>query len=44
LLKKLNAGDYAGAAAELLRWDKVGGKVLPGLAKRRKAEMEIFLG
>lgn len=38
LAKKLNAGDYAGACAELLRWTKAGGRVLPGLVKRRQAE------
>lgn len=31
LLRKLNAGDYAGAADEFLRWNKAGGKVLNGL-------------
>lgn len=43
LLKKLNAKDYKGAAAEFLRWNKAGGKVLNGLVKRRNAEMELFL-
>lgn len=42
LLKKLNFGDYAGAGAELLKWKYVGGKVLPGLERRRKAEYELF--
>lgn len=42
LLKKLNAGDYAGAREELLRWNKAGGKVLSGLDARRKAEYAIF--
>lgn len=42
LLKKLNAGDYSGAADEFLRWDKAGGKVLPGLVKRREAEKQLF--
>ena len=48
LLRKLNAGDYAGAADELLRWDKatVRGHLveLPGLAKRRAYERDVFLG
>jgi lysozyme len=35
LVRKLNAGDYAGACAEISRWDKQSGKVLPGLTKRR---------
>ena len=43
LLRKLNAGDREGAADELLRWNKGGGKVLPGLVKRREAERRLFL-
>jgi lysozyme len=43
LLKKLNAKDYAGAANEFERWNKGGGKVLPGLVKRRVAEKALFL-
>ena len=43
LLKKLNAGDFAGAAAEFPKWNKAGGKVLPGLVKRREAERTLFL-
>ncbi|AUT96797.1 lysozyme [Citrobacter europaeus] len=30
LLRKLNAGDYTGAADEFLLWNKAGGKVLNG--------------
>ena len=44
LLRKLNAGDYAGAADEFLRWNKAGGKVLNGLTRRREAERALFLG
>ncbi|MFT8522819.1 lysozyme [Gluconobacter oxydans] len=48
LLRKLNAGDYAGAADELLRWDKatVNGHLveLTGLARRRACERDVFLG
>lgn len=43
LLKKLNAGDYAGAADEFPKWNKAGGKVLNGLVKRRAAERAFFL-
>ena len=43
LLKKLNKGDYEGAANELLRWNKANGKVLAGLTRRRKAEKALFL-
>src|SRR5918997_1245886 len=35
LLKKLNAGDFAGAAGEFAKWNKAGGKVLAGLTRRR---------
>ncbi|MBJ9570638.1 lysozyme [Citrobacter braakii] len=43
LLRKLNVGDYAGAADEFLRWNKAGGKVLNGLTRRREAERALFL-
>jgi lysozyme len=43
LLKKLNAGDYSGAADELLRWNKAGGKEVAGLTRRRAAERKLFL-
>lgn len=43
LLKKLNAGDYAGAAAEMPKWNRAGGKILNGLTRRRLAEKELFL-
>ncbi|HDR2337911.1 lysozyme [Enterobacter cloacae] len=43
LLRKLNAGDYATAADEFLRWNKAGGKVLNGLTRRREAERALFL-
>lgn len=43
LIKKLNAGDYAGAADEFGKWVNAGGKKLPGLVKRRAAEREVFL-
>lgn len=42
LLKKLNAGDYAGAASEFERWNKAGGRELAGLTRRRKAERYLF--
>ena len=43
LLRKLNAGDYAAAADEFLRWNKAGGKALNGLTRRREAERALFL-
>jgi len=38
LLKKINAGDFDAVPAELMKWTKGGGKVLPGLVRRRQAE------
>ena len=47
LSRKLNAGDYAGAAREFPRWNKAnqGGRLvaLPGLTRRRIAEQNLFL-
>jgi len=42
LLKKLNVGNYTGAADEFPKWNKGGGKVLPGLVTRRAAEKKLF--
>ena len=42
LLRKLNDSDFDGAAAEFKRWDKAGGKELPGLLRRRLAEAALF--
>ena len=42
-LRKLNAGDYAGAADALTMWTKYNGKVLAGLVRRRKEERALFL-
>ena len=44
LLRLVNARDYAGAAAQFLRWNRAGGKVLPGLTRRREAERKLFVG
>lgn len=41
LARKLNAGDHAGACAELSRWTMAQGRVLPGLVKRRAAERQL---
>ena len=43
LLRKLNCGDYEGAAEQFEVWVKSGGQVLQGLVERRKAEKELFL-
>ena len=37
MLKKVNAGDFDAVPAELMKWVKGGGKVLPGLVRRRQA-------
>lgn len=42
LLIKLNKNDVTGAAAEFAKWNKAGGKVLPGLTRRRAAERTLF--
>jgi GH24 family phage-related lysozyme (muramidase) len=42
LLKKLNAGDYAGAAEEFKRWIYADHKKLSGLAVRRDKEVALF--
>lgn len=44
LLRKFNAGDTAGAAAEFKRWNKSKGKVLLGLTRRRASDEALFNG
>ena len=44
LARRLNAGDYAGACAEILRWDRFRGEPLRGLTLRRQAENRQCLG
>jgi lysozyme len=43
LVRKLNAGDTAGACNELSRWTRAKGIELPGLVKRRAAERAMCL-
>ncbi len=43
LLRKVNAGDFAGAASQFGLWVHAGGEVVPGLVRRRQAEAEMFL-
>lgn len=38
------AGQYNGASAAFLLWNKAGGKILAGLVNRRKAERNLYLG
>jgi lysozyme len=40
---KINRGDWEGAADALLLYCMAGGKILPGLKKRRDAEKALFL-
>lgn len=40
---RANRGDWEGAAEAFRVWTKGGGKVLPGLVKRREAEIALFL-
>lgn len=42
LVRKLNAGDYDGAANEFKRWKYDNGKVLRGLVRRRVSEEVLF--
>ena len=44
LVKKLNSGDYSSACEQIKRWNKAGGKVLPGLTKRREKEYRMCMG
>jgi lysozyme len=42
LKRKINANDWDGAKEQLMLWTKGGGKVLPGLLKRRTAECALL--
>ena len=41
---RANRGDHEGAAEAFMAWSKAGGKELPGLVRRRKAERALYLG
>ncbi len=41
-LRRLNAGDYAGAAEAMKLWNKSGGDVVQGLVNRRRDEVNLF--
>lgn len=43
LKRKINAQDWGGAKEQLMLWTRGGGRVLPGLVKRRQAECS-FMG
>ena len=40
---RANRGDWEGAAEAFMAWVKGGGRVLPGLVKRREAEKALFM-
>jgi lysozyme len=42
LKRKINANDWEGAKEQLMLWTRGGGKVLPGLLKRRAAECALL--
>jgi lysozyme len=39
---KINRGEWEAAAEAFMQWTKGGGRELPGLVKRRKAEIKLF--
>ena len=43
LLKKVNAEKFDEVPAEFMKWTKAGGRVLPGLVKRRQDERQLYL-
>lgn len=43
VLREINQTDYVAAAEAFLMWRKGGGKILPGLIRRRQAERQLFL-
>lgn len=43
LLKLLNQGKYEQVPAQLMRWNKAGGRIWPGLTRRRAAEGALFM-
>lgn len=42
LLRLVNAGEFAAAAAQFALWDRAGGAVIAGLLRRRQAETSLF--
>ena len=44
LLRMINAGSADAAADQFLRWNRAGGKILPGLTRRRVAERQHYRG
>lgn len=44
LLKKVNAEKFDEVPAEFMKWTRGGGKELPGLVRRRRAEVKLWRG
>lgn len=44
LRRRLNAGAYEDVPGQLMRWTKAGGRELPGLVRRRRAECALWRG
>jgi lysozyme len=42
LRRRINQGNWELAKKELMRWVRGGGKILPGLVKRRKVEASLL--
>ena len=42
LRAKINRGEHADVPAELMKWTRGGGRILPGLVRRRKAEADLY--
>lgn len=43
LLRLVNDGHFEAAAEQFLRWNRAGGREMPGLTRRRQAERQLFL-
>ena len=43
LLRLVNDGHLEAAAEQFLRWNRAGGREMPGLTRRRQAERQLFL-
>jgi GH24 family phage-related lysozyme (muramidase)/peptidoglycan hydrolase-like protein with peptidoglycan-binding domain len=44
LVSALKEGRYGDVPSEMMKWNKAGGRVLPGLTKRRQKESALFSG
>jgi lysozyme len=44
LKRRVDSNDLLGVETELMKWTKGGGKTLPGLVKRRQAEIDLLRG